>query len=104
MPEVRDHAITNRARSILLRRWVDAGRLAWGSVNGVLYLRGCLRRNPLFPVQKDAAADELLLLHALERDLKAIEGVKDVIFELEGFERKGDHWERTTLPIGTSAS
>jgi hypothetical protein len=104
MPGAGDHTILNRARAILLRRWIDTRPLALGSVNGVVYVRGRLRRNPLFPAQRGAGRDERELVHALERDLTAIEGVKDVILELEGFERRGDHWERVTSPIEKTAA
>ncbi len=81
------------------RHWIDASRLTCGSANGVVYVRGELKRVPLYPALRGVATDEeLALLHALERDLARIEGVKDVIFEIEGFERRGDHWERTHSP------
>lgn len=101
MPGPPDHSITSRARAVLRRHWIDTGSLTCGSVNGVVYLRGTLRRDPLYPAHRlaSATADELLhLVHAVERDLVTIEGVKDVIVDIEGLERKGDHWERMTLP------
>lgn len=102
MPGSPDYAITNRARAVLRRHWVDAGTLTCGCVNGVVYLRGELRQDPLYRVTRSqraavAADDELALIHAVERDLGSIDGVKDVIFQIEGFERRGDHWERTRL-------
>ncbi len=104
MPGAGDHAVMNRARAVLLRRWIDTRPLDLGSVNGVVYVRGRLRRNPLFPAQLDAGRDERALVHALERDLRAIEGVKDVILELEGFERREDHWERVISPTERTAA
>ncbi len=97
MREARDHVISNRVRAILLRRWVDIRSLSFGSVNGVVYVRGALKRNPLFPAPARAEVPpELKLLNTLDRDLRAIEDVKDVVFEIDGFERRGDHWERTS--------
>jgi hypothetical protein len=105
MREARDLVITKNVRAILLRRWVDIRCLDFGSVNGVAYVRGALRRNPLFPAPAAAAGDaELKLLHVLERELRTVNGVKDVVFAIDGFERRGDHWERTTRPTATSAS
>ena len=49
MSSARDHAIQNQVRAILFRRFVDLHELTFGSVNGVVYLRGSVRRNPLFP-------------------------------------------------------
>ncbi len=93
MPVPRDHAIAVQIRSILDRRWIDAQRLDFGSVNGVIYLRGELSRHPRFPASRSIQATDLVFLKGLERDLRAIPGVKDVSFELVGFEHGGDHWE-----------
>ena len=35
MPVPRDHAIANRMRTILYRRWIDVRSVDFGSVNGV---------------------------------------------------------------------
>lgn len=97
MPVPRDHAIANRMRTILYRRWIDVRSVDFGSVNGVAYVRGELKRSPHYPASRSMQADELLLMQGLERDLRAIPGVKDVSFELEGFEHGGDHWERNQV-------
>lgn len=105
MREARDLVITKQVRAILLRRWIDIRRLDFGSVNGVAYVRGALGRNPLFPAPATPAGDdELKLLYTLERDLRTIPGVKDVVLTVDGFERRGDHWVRITRPTATSAS
>jgi hypothetical protein len=105
MRAAHDPVITKQIRAILMRRWIDIRGLAYGSVNGVAYVRGALRRNPLFPAPADTTGDaELKLLHVLDRDLRAIAGVKDVVFEMDGFEHRGDHWERTTRHTATSAT
>ena len=93
MPVPRDHAIAVQIRSILDRRWVDASLLDFGSVNGVVYLRGELRRHPRFPASRSIQANDLAFFKGLERALRAVPGVKDVSFELVGFEHGGDHWE-----------
>jgi hypothetical protein len=82
---VHDHAIQNQVRAILFRRFVDLHELTYGSVNGVVYLRGALRRNPLFPAPGGRAPgeDPAIMRWAIERDVRAIAGVKDVIFTLE---------------------
>lgn len=105
MRKARDLVITKNIRAILLRRWVDIRCLDFGSVNGVAYVRGALKRNPLFPAPAEATGDaDLKLVHVLESDLRAVNGIKDVVFAIDGFERRGDHWERTTRRTATSAS
>jgi hypothetical protein len=98
---VRDHAIQNQVRAILFRRFVDLHELAFGSVNGVVYLRGRVQRNPLFPAPGGQPAGEEALRLAIERDVRAIEGVKDVIFTLAPDRETPpgkSPWQPTTAP------
>ena len=100
MPAPPDHTILNQVQTILLRRWIDAGRLDVGSVNGVVYVRGDLQHSPHYPVSRAVAIDASGLRHALERDLRAIPGVKDVAMALATSEDEGNHWERN--PVRTA--
>jgi hypothetical protein len=102
----RDHAIQNQVRAILFRRFVDLHELTFGSVNGVVYLRGSVRRNPLFPAAPGQAAsnDPGVMRWAIERDVRAIEGVKDVIFDFESDRDStlgSSPWQPTTSPSPT---
>ncbi|HWN82297.1 MAG TPA: hypothetical protein VNM87_09395 [Candidatus Udaeobacter sp.] len=101
-----DHAIQNQVRAILFRRFVDLNELTFGSVNGVVYLRGAVRRNPLFPAAAGQAAshDPATVRWGIERDVRAIEGVKDVIFDLEPKHDStlgNSPWQPTTSPSPT---
>jgi hypothetical protein len=89
-----DHTITRQVRAALKRRWIDSEHLAFGSVNGVVYMRGALGREPLAAVPPIEGDSDLSMIHALERELRAIDGVKDVVLELSGYERQGDRWTR----------
>lgn len=97
MPVPRDHAIATQMRTTLHRHWIDIGRLDFGCVNGVVYLRGELRRHPRYPASRAIEATDDALLFRLERDLRGIPGVKDVSFELDGYEDGGDHWEHNQI-------
>jgi hypothetical protein len=94
MSEAPDHAITRQARAILRRRWIDIDHVDFGSVNGVIYLRGGVKRNPPPAASASAADPNLTLIRALERELHAIDGVKDLVLEIEGYEQRGDRWQR----------
>jgi hypothetical protein len=97
----RDHAIQNQVRAILFRRFVDVNELAFGCVNGVVYLRGNVRQNPLFPAPGGQSEGPQGLCYAIERDVRAIAGVKDVIFALEpGRDQTPgtSPWQPTTAP------
>jgi len=80
-----DRAIQNRVRAILFRRWIDLRGVTFGSVNGVVTVRGRLAPNPLFPAPHslNGGPDAGALRRALERDLRAIDGVKELVLEVE---------------------
>ena len=77
----RDHTIASHVRAVLDRMWIDPGHVDFGSVNGVVYIRGELRRQPPYP-QSGAAGESGTLTHVLRRALGAIDGVKDVSLDV----------------------
>jgi hypothetical protein len=85
MSEISDHAIQNRVRAILFRRWIDLREVTFDSVNGVVTLRGSLARNPLFPAapNRNGERDPGSLRRELERDLLAIDGVRDLVLDVQ---------------------
>ena len=85
MSEINDHAIQNRVRAILFRRWIDIREVTFGSVDGVVTVRGSLTRNPLFPAppERNGERDPGWLRRGLERDLLAIDGVKNLVLDVK---------------------
>ncbi len=77
-----DLAIATHVGAILARHWIDPNAVEYGSLNGVVYLSGELRLNPAVPLKFaiDAADD---LAAAIERDIRALDAVKDVRTEFE---------------------
>ncbi|MFH0778824.1 MAG: hypothetical protein V2A71_09360 [Candidatus Eisenbacteria bacterium] len=99
---VEDYRINAYVRSVLVKRWIDTSRIDFGTTNGIVYLKGILRQ--VYGKQADQQNEEvdylLGLVHKLEKELKTIPGVRDVVFRLDGFEKKGAQWKRRvkTLP------
>ncbi len=91
-----DYKLNAQVRRLLVRRWIDLSRLDYGVTNGVVYLRGSLgpaafdeERNP-----EDARLEEITTATRLERALRQIPGVRDVIFQLDHIVKTGYRWRR----------
>ena len=97
---VEDYRINAFVRSVLVRRWIDTSRVDFGTSNGVVYLKGMFRQIYRRKASEEEGVDDLLgVVHRLEKDIRSIQGVKDVVFRLSNFEKKGGKWIRkvTTL-------
>lgn len=92
----RDFQITARIRRVLLRRSVDDGPLEFGSVDGVAYLRGPIRRLPGTMDFTQSTPRMGSLLTRLEEDLERIDGVYGVVLEVPGYRKVDGEWK----PIG----
>ncbi len=95
---VEDYRINAHVRSVLVRRWVDTSRVDFGTSNGVVYLKGMLRQvYRRRPAEETEELDPLLgVIRRIEKDIRSINGVRDVVFRLHNFEKKGGQWKRKT--------
>ena len=98
---IQDYRINALVRSVLVKRWIDTSRVDFGTSNGVVYVRGILRQTyGRRQLERIDEADELLgLIRRIERELRFIPGVKDVVFKLDNFEKKGGRWRRKVKPL-----
>ncbi|MBU1700104.1 MAG: hypothetical protein KJ970_05235 [Candidatus Eisenbacteria bacterium] len=94
--EDRDYQITARVRRVLSRRSIDPGPLEFGSVDGVVYLRGVVHRLPGSPAPVSKQKHLGSFLERLEEDLRRIEGVHSVAMEFQGYEKVGTEWKPAT--------
>ena len=89
-----DYRLNAQVRALLVRRNVDLSKLEHGVTNQVIYIRGSLR--PYFSrVGEDlteAKMNEVQLVTKLERLLRGLGGVKDVVFHLDRVEKVGWRW------------
>ncbi len=101
-----DYRINAEVRRFLVSRWVDVALLQIGTTNGVVYLMGSfepLVEDALQRVgqvqERDPAKRVLRLLLLVEKEMRRLRGVRDVVFNLRNVRRKGGIW-RVKGPTG----
>lgn len=88
-----DYRINAAIRNTLVRFWIDTSRLDHGSVNGVVYLRGRIHKELLRPEEVDRETENLaFMLKRLERELRNIRGVRDVVCNLDNLMKVRGRW------------
>ena len=96
---VEDFRINAAVRTTLVRFWIDTSKLDHGSVNGVVYLRGRLRKETLRVGEEDPRDESLAFIaRRLDRELRTIHGVRDVVCDFENLKRARGRWVTRTAP------
>ena len=90
-----DYRINAQIRVILVRRGIDLSKIEYGVTNSTVYLRGSIRT---FTIRQsnDPSRDrleEIETMTRLERTIRAIPGVKDVIFQMDHLVKVGWRWK-----------
>jgi len=91
-----DFRINASVRTLLIRQWIDTVQLDHGTMNGIVYLRGSLRRE--MTRSKDGKVEESpdesmrLLVTKLERQIRCVRGVRDVVCNLENIVKVRGQW------------
>lgn len=100
---VQDYRLNAEVRRFLVSRWVDVSRLRLGTTNGVVYIIGTLDTTMEDPHRRVdevvhlAASDRVLRLAvSLEKYLRRMPDVRDVVFKLDNIYKRGGRW-RVTL-------
>jgi hypothetical protein len=89
-----DFVIQSNVRRVLTRSNIDYSGITFGTVKGVVYLRGILKL-PLSHTDGSAesAVDFTIQnLQSLEKKIKSIPGVIDIEFELSNWGKKRGQW------------
>jgi hypothetical protein len=96
---VQDYRINAEVRRLLVSRWVDVVRLQVGTTNGVVYLIGSLgtsveeqNRREDDPQRLSPPERTLHLAKTLEKDIRRIREVRDVVFKLDNVYKRGGRW------------
>jgi hypothetical protein len=85
-----DLSINQSVRRVLIRHWLDLGRLSIRSVNGAVTIRGSLQRIP--------GVTEELTSHLVETIFNEVNRVKDMrrlSFDLDNWASEGGRWVHT---------
>jgi hypothetical protein len=90
-----DYRINGQIRVILVRRGIDLSKIEYGVTNSVVYLRGSIRS---FSIRQssDPSLDrlqEIDTMTRLEKAIRAIPGVKDVVFQMDHLVKVGWRWK-----------
>ena len=90
-----DYRINAQIRVILVRRGIDLSKIEYGVTNSVVYLRGSVRT---FSIRQsnDPSRDRLEEIESvmrLEKALRAIPGVKDVVLQMDHLVKVGWRWK-----------
>ena len=89
-----DYRLNAQVRSLLVRRGIDLVKVEHGVTNGVIYIRGTLasyvaRRSDDL---SEAKQEEAALAARLEKALRQLPGVRDVVFQLDRVQKVGWRW------------
>ena len=89
-----DFVIQSNVRQILIRSNIDYSRITFGTVKGVVYLRGIFKSafHHTDGNIEGAANFAVKSLESLERKIKSIPGVIDIEFELTNWKKAGGQW------------
>jgi hypothetical protein len=89
-----DFVIQSDIRRILIRTNINYSRMDFGTVKGVVYIRGIFQ---ISLPSKDGEEEKMKnmtinTLYSLEKKVRAIPGVSDVIFQLLNWRKEKGQW------------
>jgi hypothetical protein len=94
-----DYRITAEVRRRLVSHWVDVSRLQIGTTNGTVYIIGvlepavedALERSGLAG-ERDASERLIRLASVIDKELRRIRDVREVVFNLKNLRKRGRSW------------
>lgn len=90
-----DYRLNAQVRQVLVRMGIELTKLEHGVTNSVIYVRGTVRsyldRELLDPVE--AKQNQAALLTRLEKMLRRLPGVRDVVFHVDHMAKVGRRWK-----------
>jgi hypothetical protein len=89
-----DFVIQSMVRRILVRSAIDYSKLSYGTVKGVVYVRGVFRVAG-FRMGGDDLRDQdiaVKTLYSFEKKVRMVPGVADVIFQFLNWKKERGHW------------
>jgi hypothetical protein len=97
-----DFVIQSNVRQVLIRSNIDYSRITFGTVKGVVYLRGVFKSAFHHTDGRiEGAADfAIKSLESLEKKIKRIPGVIDIEFELTNWRKTGGQWTPKKMQEG----
>jgi len=89
-----DFIIQANIRRILARTEIDVSQMDFGTVRGVVYIQGTFQVSRFDPSWDSDKVNEFTVntLYSLEKKIRCIPGVLDVIFQLNNWRKEKGHW------------
>lgn len=90
-----DFRTNTQVRRILVKRWIDTSRVEFGTTNGVVYVKGIIGTPEDHRAYKSLGGRSRLdLLIKIEKEIRRLPDVKDVVFKLVDYQKSGGRWVR----------
>jgi len=89
-----DFAIQSELRRMLVRTSINYSRMDFGTVKGVVYIRGFFQISSIAPDTDEDRLKDLTAktLYSFEKKVRNIPGVSDVIFQLLNWRKERGQW------------
>lgn len=89
-----DFVIQSNIRRMLIRTSINYSRMDFGTVKGVVYIRGVFQISHASPDEDEDKLKDLTAktLQSFERKLRNIPGVSDVLFQLLNWRKERGQW------------
>lgn len=90
-----DYRLNAQVRALLVRRGIDLAKVEHGVTNSVVYIRGNVRCYLTRPTDDPSQArlEEIETVKRLERALRSLPGVRDVVMQLDRIVKVGWRWK-----------
>ena len=90
----KDFAIQSNLRRMLVRTSINYSRMDFGTVKGLVYIRGIFQLSYVSPDTEENELNDLTAntLYSLEKKVRNIPGVSDVIFQLSNWRKERGRW------------
>lgn len=89
-----DFVIQSNIRRILIRTSINYSRMDFGTVKGVVYIRGIFQTSLSSKEGEEEKMKNMTIntLYSLEKKVRGIPGVSDVIFQLLNWRKERGQW------------
>jgi len=89
-----DFVIQSNIRRMLIRTSIDYSKMDFGTVKGVVYLRGIFQVSRLYADGDEEEKKEFTVktLYSFEKKIRSISGVTDVIFQFLNWRKERGQW------------
>lgn len=89
-----DFAVQSNLRRVLVRTSINYSKMDFGTVKGVVYIRGFFQLSYVSPDADEDKLKDLTVktLYSFEKKVRNIPGVNDVMFQLLNWRKERGQW------------